>query len=151
MPNTAKTPGNKPLKPILKLLDRQPIHQFVTDYLQEIKTEDSYEQAKGVLKELMLETDDSPDNPYNGLMECFAILVERYEDIHYSMKPVSARDMLKFLMDQHGLRQKDLPELGNQAKVSDILNGRRKLSLTHIQRLAERFGVSPAVFFQYGF
>lgn len=46
----------------------------------------------------------------------------------------------------HGLGPADLPELGDPAMVADILQGRRELSLAQIRQLAERFGVSPAVF-----
>ena len=46
----------------------------------------------------------------------------------------------------HGLRQSDLPEVGSQGVVSEILSGKRALNLRQVQALAERFQVSPAVF-----
>jgi HTH-type transcriptional regulator/antitoxin HigA len=49
-------------------------------------------------------------------------------------------------MEQHGLRQADLPEIGSQGVVSEILSGRRELNLRQIRALSERFGVSPATF-----
>jgi HTH-type transcriptional regulator/antitoxin HigA len=49
-------------------------------------------------------------------------------------------------MAQHGLRQADLPEIGSQGVVSEILAGRRELNLRQVRALAERFGVSPATF-----
>ncbi|MBL8080239.1 MAG: helix-turn-helix domain-containing protein [Anaerolineales bacterium] len=54
--------------------------------------------------------------------------------------------MLRFLMDEHGLSQSDLPEVGSQGVVSEILNGRRELNVRQIRSLAERFKVSSAVF-----
>ena len=48
---------------------------------------------------------------------------------------------LAFLMDQHGLRQSDLPEVGAQSVVSDVLSGKRTLNLRQTQALARRFGL----------
>ena len=55
-------------------------------------------------------------------------------------------DVLRFLMDEHGLSQSDLPEVGSQGVVSDILRGKRELNVRQIRALAKRFQVSPAVF-----
>jgi HTH-type transcriptional regulator/antitoxin HigA len=49
-------------------------------------------------------------------------------------------------MDEHNLRQSDLPEVGSQGVVSEILSGKRELNVRQIRALAARFGVSPAVF-----
>ena len=49
-------------------------------------------------------------------------------------------------MKEHGLKQGDLNELGSQGVVSEILAGKRDLNVRQIRRLADRFGVSPAVF-----
>jgi len=54
---------------------------------------------------------------------------------------------LAFLMEQHGLRQGDMPEIGSQGVVSEILSGKRDLNVRQIRALSERFGVSPATFF----
>ena len=48
---------------------------------------------------------------------------------------------LAFLMEQHGLRQSDLPEVGAQSVVSDVLHGRRSLNLRQVKALAQRFAV----------
>ena len=53
---------------------------------------------------------------------------------------------LKFLMEQHGLRQSDLTELGSQGVVSEILTAKRELNLRQVRALAARFGVSVATF-----
>jgi transcriptional regulator with XRE-family HTH domain len=49
-------------------------------------------------------------------------------------------------MEEHNLKQSDLPEVGSQGVVSEILSGKRKLNICKIKALSERFGVSPAVF-----
>ena len=55
-------------------------------------------------------------------------------------------EVLRYLMEEHGLRQADLPEIGSQGVVSEILSGKRELNLRQIRELAKRFHVSPAVF-----
>ncbi len=53
---------------------------------------------------------------------------------------------LKFLMEQHGLKQSDLSEIGSQGVVSEILRGKRELNMRQVRALSERFGVSSATF-----
>ena len=53
---------------------------------------------------------------------------------------------LKYLIKLHGVRQTELKEIGSQGVVSEILSGKRALTLRHIRELAERFNVSPSVF-----
>jgi HTH-type transcriptional regulator/antitoxin HigA len=55
--------------------------------------------------------------------------------------------VLGVLMDQYGLGVNDLPEIGSKSLVSRILSGERNLTKKHIQALSERFGISPAAFF----
>ena len=56
--------------------------------------------------------------------------------------------VLRFLMDQHGLMQKDLVDVfGTPSIVSEVLSGKRELNKEHIKRLSERFHVSPELFF----
>ena len=54
--------------------------------------------------------------------------------------------MLRFFMEEHNLRQSELPEIGSQGVVSEILRGKRELNVRQIRALSERFGVSPSVF-----
>jgi HTH-type transcriptional regulator/antitoxin HigA len=56
--------------------------------------------------------------------------------------------MLRFLMEQHGLKQKDLVDIfSTPSIVSEVLNGKRELSKEHIRRLSARFHLSPELFF----
>ena len=54
--------------------------------------------------------------------------------------------MLVHFMEEHFLSQSDLPEIGSQGVVSEIINGKRELNLRQIKALGKRFNVSPAVF-----
>ena len=55
-------------------------------------------------------------------------------------------ELLQFLMEEHQLTQSDLPEVGSQRVVSEILGGKRELNVRQIRALSRRFGVSPSVF-----
>lgn len=81
-----------------------------------------------------------------SLLHLIANNIQVYENKHYPSKKLIPIEMLKFLMEEHGLDQDDLPEIGSQSLVSKILNGKRKLTLEHIRHLSKRFGVSPAIF-----
>jgi HTH-type transcriptional regulator / antitoxin HigA len=74
-------------------------------------------------------------------------LIATYEDTHVATPPVSGIDALRYLMEENGLTQVDMvPEFGTRSIVSEVLAGKRRLSLSHIARLAERCGLPADVF-----
>ena len=82
------------------------------------------------------------------LAELLTLLIEDFEDKGYRLPRTTPLDVLHFLMDQYGLKQKDLVDVfGTPSIVSEVLSGKRKLTKDHIQRLSERFHVSPELFF----
>ncbi len=82
------------------------------------------------------------------LIALLTLLVEEYEDKNYAVPQAGPLDVIRHLMEVHGLRQKDLVDVfGTESIVSDVLNGKRDLAKEHIRRLSARFHVSPAVFF----
>jgi len=89
---------------------------------------------------------DDENEPLWGLVEIITKQIGDYEARHHPAPDVSGADMLHFLMEQHGLRQSDLPEIGGQSVVSEILSGKRALNVRQIRKLSWRFGVSPAAF-----
>jgi HTH-type transcriptional regulator / antitoxin HigA len=61
---------------------------------------------------------------------------------------LSGAELIKALLTERGLRQKDLvPLFGTESIVSEVLSGKRELQTRHIERLAEFFHISPAAFF----
>jgi HTH-type transcriptional regulator / antitoxin HigA len=81
-------------------------------------------------------------------IDLLTLLIERYESEHYSLPDATAADVLRFLLDRHSLKQRDIArELGGESVVSEVLSGKRKLNTTQIERLSKRFHVSQAVFF----
>jgi HTH-type transcriptional regulator / antitoxin HigA len=82
------------------------------------------------------------------LMSLLTLLIEDFEDKHSLLPRATPIEILEFLMDQHGLKQKDLVDVfGTPSVVSEILSGKRELNKDHIQRLSKRFHVSPEIFF----
>jgi HTH-type transcriptional regulator / antitoxin HigA len=82
------------------------------------------------------------------LAELLTLLIEDFEEKRYQLPRAQPLDALRFLMDQHGLKQKDLVDVfGTPSIVSEVLSGKRELNKDHIERLSERFHVSPELFF----
>ncbi len=82
------------------------------------------------------------------LMKLLTLLIEDYEEKHYDLPETSPLAMIAFLMDQHGLKQKDLSDVfGTPSITSEVLSGKRELNKEHIRRLSQRFHVSPELFF----
>lgn len=75
-------------------------------------------------------------------------LVERWESEHVVVPPVHGVELVKALLVERQVRQKDLvPVFGTESIVSEVLSGKRELQAKHIEGLAEFFNVSPAAFF----
>lgn len=82
------------------------------------------------------------------LADLLTLLIEDFEAKHYELPRAKPVDVLRFLMDQHSLKQKDLIGVFRaRSIVSEVLSGKRKLNREHIERLSQRFRVSPDVFF----
>ena len=109
----------------------------------------SEEQLEAYTKALYrLTAEERPTQAQVEAIELLALLIERYEEEHYFVPKASPADVLRFLLDQHGLKQRDIaPDLGGESVVSEVLSGKRSLNTSHIEKLSRRFHVSPAVFF----
>ena len=105
-----------------------------------------YEKVAKILDELVDIVKDDANHPLASLLEILSMVIEDYENEHYSFPKVTPIETLALLMQEHGLHQKDLPEIGSQGVVSEILNGKRELNARQIKALSTRFNVSPNVF-----
>ncbi len=102
--------------------------------LKIIKTENDYQEAMSCLDELL--DKDVLSHDERNMMELIAHLVGEYEKIKYPIALPSPIAAIKFRMEQSNIKQKDLiPFIGSRGKVSDILNGKRQLSLSMIKAL----------------
>lgn len=111
-----------------------------------VQDEESYDQAVDLLNQLIDEVGTNESDPLYDLLDTLGTLIHAYEEKHMQIPNVSGIEALTYLMEEHQLRQSDLPEIGSQGVVSEILNGKRTLNVRQIRALAERFQVSPTVF-----
>jgi HTH-type transcriptional regulator/antitoxin HigA len=108
-----------------------------------IQNDEELEQYnKTLLKLLDIE---EPSKEESAAIDLLTLLIEKYDAQHHSIPDAEPLQVIRFMMSQHGLQQKDLvPEFGTKSIVSEVLSGKRKLTLDHIQRLSRRFAISPA-------
>jgi HTH-type transcriptional regulator/antitoxin HigA len=106
-----------------------------------------YAQALETLDELLDIVGDDESHPLYDLLDTLSVLIQTYEKDHYPIDEVTGSDVLRFLMDEHQLTPSSLPELGDQQAISDLLAGKRELSVAQIRTLSKHFGLSPATFF----
>jgi HTH-type transcriptional regulator / antitoxin HigA len=111
------------------------------------RSEAEYDRAVEKLERLVDEIGDNPSDRRYRLIETLSTLIEAYDAEHHQLPEASGPDVLRWLMEQHGLSQADLKdELGGQGIVSEVLSGKRELNLRQIRALAKRFGVDAAAF-----
>jgi len=111
-----------------------------------IRSERDYDAAIGRLRSLLEEIGDDEQHPQYGLLDTLGTLIHAYEEEHVPIPEASGPEVLEYLMEEHGLKPEDLPELGGARAVRAVLARERELRVGEIRALAERFRVSPAVF-----
>jgi HTH-type transcriptional regulator/antitoxin HigA len=98
-----------------------------------IKTRKEYKEALKRIEKIM---DAKPRTPQGDELELLATLVEIYEREHEPIPPPEPIEAIRFRMEQEGLKPKDLiPFIGSRSRVSEILSGRRPLTLKMIRNL----------------
>ena len=112
------------------------------------QNDEEYEEMTDILFKLVREVGENKDHPLFPAMELLTLSIEHYDNEHFQIAEADGVSILKHFMEEFDLKQKDLKnELGTQGVVSEILHGKRKLNRNQIEKLSERFHVSPAVFF----
>lgn len=111
-----------------------------------LRTKKDYTRAVEMLDAILDEIGEDEKHPMAELADAISVFIEKYEAEHVPIPAAKPATVLKFLMREHDLRQSDLPEIGSQGVVSEVLTGKRELNTRQIKRFAKRFGVSPAVF-----
>jgi HTH-type transcriptional regulator/antitoxin HigA len=111
-----------------------------------IRDEREYDAAVERMNELLDEIGTDESHPLYSLLDTLGTLIQAYEEEHHPIPEAKGAEVLRFLMDEHGLTQSDLPEVGSQGVVSEILNGKRELNVRQIRVLAKRFKVSATAF-----
>ncbi len=114
--------------------------------IQPIKNKKDYEATLKKIESLMDAKRNSPD--FDEL-EVLSILVEKYEDEHFPINSPDPIESIKFRMEQMGLSQSDLvPVIGSRSKVSEVLSGKRGLSVRMIRALHDRLKIPAEILIQ---
>ena len=108
-----------------------------------IKTEEDYKEALALADKLF---DSEPNTPNGDKLELITTLIEIYEKEHFPIENPSPIEAIKFRMEQMNLTHKDLiPIIGSRSKVSEVLSGKRTLSLNMIRRLSSELGIPAEI------
>lgn len=115
--------------------------------LRMVENERHYRAMVNLMNKLVDEIGDRETHPLMGLLDIVTFFVRDYEERNIEIPDAEPPAVLRFLMEQHNLRQADLAQVfGSQSNVSEALNGKREINARQARALAGRFGVSPAVF-----
>lgn len=113
-----------------------------------IKNRDEHEEALREVEALMT-SDPAPDSEEGARLELLALLISAYESEHFRVANPSAIDAIQFRMEQLGLAQRDLvPYIGSRSRVSDILKGKRSLTIKMARALHRELRIPAEVLLQ---
>jgi HTH-type transcriptional regulator / antitoxin HigA len=111
--------------------------------IRPIKTEADYREAMAEIEHLM---DAAPGTPAGDRLEVLTTLVEHYESLREPIEAPDPIEALIYYMESRGLERRDLePYLGSRARVAEVLNRRRALSIEMIRKLHAGLGISAEV------
>mgnify|MGYP000923007167 CR=1 FL=1 len=114
--------------------------------IKPIRSERDYEAALHEIEQLF---DASTGSPEADRLDVLTTLVEAYESQHYPMPQADPVEMLKYYMESRGLTRADIePFIGSRARVAEILNRKRPLTLEMIRRLYAGLGIPAEVLVQ---
>lgn len=107
--------------------------------IKPIKSKRDYRRALKAIERFM---DAKPDTPQGDALDVLATLVDKWEQEHYPIRSPDPVSAIRFAMEQRGLSRRDLePLIGSRARVAEVLNGKRSLTLSMIRRLHQSLGI----------
>lgn len=121
--------------------------RYVAPLLSKPASEEDYDAMVEALDELLAIVGDDEEHPLASLASRMGDLIGSYDETCRPLPAASGVEVLRYLMQEHGLSQGDLPAVGTQSVISEILGGKRQLNVRHIRALSERFGLPTDVFF----
>ncbi len=120
----------------------------IAPLVQKPTSHEDYQALLNQLEEAITLAGHDHNSPLNGLIESMAHAAEQYEESMEVNDIGNGVTALRYLMKVHKIKQSDLKEVGSQGVVSEILNGKRSLTVRHIRALAKRFAVNPNTFIE---
>ena len=119
---------------------------YVAPLLQPARNAKEYAQLVEALDAALDAGGADEKHPLARLADYIGELVTEYEAKDKMPAAATGAEALRYLMERDSLRQIDLPELGSQGVVSELLSERRDFNVRQAKAMAERFGVSAALF-----
>ncbi len=108
-------------------------------HIKPIKTEIDYQAALSQAESLWTAEKNTPEG---DILEVLTVLIEDYENQHYEILSPNPIDAIKFRMEQQGLKKIDLAKyLGGRNRVTEILQGKRNLTVKMMTKLHKEFGI----------
>lgn len=120
--------------------------KYIAPIVHEPRNQSDYDQLSILLDNLLAIVGENESHELIGLIDVISHMISIYDEQEDFIEHTSGVDALKFLMAQHQLRQVDLSDIASQGVLSEILNGKRKLNLNQIKKLADKFNVSIKTF-----
>ena len=111
-----------------------------------VRTKKDHARASVIVAQLLGMVGEDEGHPLADLLDYMSNLVLAYEANTVHIPEALPQDVLRFLMEQHGLSQSDLADCAPQGRISDILGGRRKISKDLAKAFSKRFDVPSGVF-----
>ena len=118
----------------------------ISPYLSVPNTDEELDELIGFADYLMDQTKGEANHPLIGLLDLIGTLINEYEQAHIPEPDGTSLGCLKYFMEEYGLKQKDLTEIGSPGVISEVMSGKRELNKRQIKALSTRFGCSPAIF-----
>lgn len=126
-----------------KLIDVWPSISRVLSYPNDDKELDKLIELSDYLIDI---TKGDESHTLMGLLDIVGTLISNYESRIIHEPEGTPIGCLKLLISEHGLKQKDLAELGSPGVISEIFSGKRELNKRQIKALSNRFNCNPAIF-----
>lgn len=105
-----------------------------------------YDRLSQLLDNLLDMVGEDESHSLMGLVDVIGHMISLYDEREALINNATGIDALKFLMSQHSLKQNDLSDIASQGVLSEILSGKRKLTLNQIKKLSHKFNVSVKTF-----
>jgi HTH-type transcriptional regulator / antitoxin HigA len=138
--------GDRPAKP--SKLDPTKYGRLLAETLPAVITNESeYDRVVALMNKLAVVPEDRITPEQEQLLDLLTLLIGTYDEEHYQIPDAAPHEVIQLLMQERGLRNKDLePALGSRGVTSEVISGKRRPSRTQIKKLAKFFGVAPEVF-----
>lgn len=114
--------------------------------LRPIRNQADFDRVHALTDALSDEVGDDESHPLFSMLDLTMELIQRWEDEHVVVPDGEPREVLRFLLDENDLKQKDLSDIASPTLISDILAGRREISKGLAKKLATRFNVNVSAF-----